>query len=81
MPNYEAFGQVAVRMGFCSQDDVTKALEIQRGLSTQGKEHRLIGLILLELGALSTTQLIQILQYYDLGTKVPELDDTEAAQA
>jgi hypothetical protein len=81
MTKYEAFGQVAVRMDFCSQDDITKALEIQKNLSLEGKEHRLIGLILLELGALSTTQLIQILQYYDLGTKVPDLDDREAAQA
>ena len=78
MPKYEPFGQVAVKMGFCSQEDVEKALEIQKGLPAQGKEHRLIGLILLESGALSTTQLIQILRYYDHSTEVPQLEDEAA---
>jgi hypothetical protein len=75
MPKLEPFGQVAVKMGFCTQEDVTNALETQRGLSVAGKEHRLIGLILLEMGALSTTQLIQILQYYEHGAKVPDLGE------
>ena len=83
MAKYEPFGQVAVKMGFCTQGDIEKALEIQRALPAQGKEHRLIGLILLELGALSTTQLIQILQYYNHGAPVPEAGEVtdEPAQA
>ena len=78
MVKLEPFGQVAVKMGFCTQEDVKKALETQRGLSLEGKEHKLIGLILLEIGALSTTQLIQILQYYEHGARVPELEDETA---
>lgn len=78
MPRLEPFGQVAVKMGFCTQEDVRKALEVQRSLSLDGKEHRLIGLILLEAGALSTTQLIQILKYYEHGAQAPQLEDETA---
>ena len=78
MAKYEPFGQIAIRMGFCYQDDVDNALDIQRSLAPEGKAHRLIGLILLETGALSTTQLIEILQYYEHSAKVPELEDGAA---
>ena len=70
----EPFGQVAIRLGFCAQDDIDKALEVQRGLKEEQKEHKLIGMILLELRALSTAQLIQILRYYDHSARVPELE-------
>ena len=75
MAKYEPFGQVAVGMGFCTQADVDAALEVQRNLKAEEKEHKLIGMILLELRALSTTQLIQILQYYEHSAKVPQLED------
>jgi hypothetical protein len=78
MAKLEPFGQVAIRLGFCTQEDVDKALEMQRNLPSQGKEHRLIGLLLLELGALSTTQLIEILQYYEHSARVPQLEDEAA---
>jgi hypothetical protein len=74
MANVEPFGQVAIRMGFCGQDDVDEALEVQRNLNAENKEHKLIGMILLESGALSTDQLIQILKYYDHPARVPELE-------
>jgi len=78
MVKLEPFGQVAIRLGFCTQEDVDNALELQRNLPAQGKEHRLIGLLLLELGALSTTQLIEILQYYEHSARVPQLEDEVA---
>ena len=74
MAKYEPFGQIAIRMGFCAEEDIEKALEVQRGLKVEEKEHKLIGMILLEMRALSTTQLIQILQYYDHSARVPELE-------
>ncbi len=75
MAKLEPFGQIAIKMGFCNQTDVDTALEIQGKLGQEGKEHRLIGLILLETGALSTTQLIEILQYYEHSGRVPSLED------
>jgi len=78
MAKFEPFGQIAIKMGFCTQDDVDRALAIQEGLAPEGKEHRLIGLILLETGALSTTQLIEILQYYEHSARVPQLEDEVA---
>jgi hypothetical protein len=75
MAKYEPFGQVAVRMGFCTQADIDAALEVQRNLKAEEKEHKLIGMILFELRALSTTQLIQVLQYYEHSAKVPQLED------
>jgi len=82
MSQTEPFGQVAVKMGFCSQEDVDRALEDQRRLNSADKEHKLIGMILLENGALSTGQLIQILKYYDHSARVPEVEyEPPATQA
>ena len=75
MAKYEPFGQVAIRMGFCTQQDVDEALEAQKQLKEEEKEHKLIGMILLETRTLSTTQLIQILQYYEHSAKVPQLEE------
>jgi hypothetical protein len=74
MANVEPFGQVAIKMGFCNQDDIDKALDVQKALNTEQKAHKLIGMILLESGALSTDQLIRILKYYDHSARVPELE-------
>ena len=75
MAIYEPFGQVAIRLGFCSQPDIDAALDVQKQLSADQKEHKLIGMILLEMSALSTTQLIEILQYYKHSERVPVLED------
>ncbi len=75
MAECEPFGQIAVKMGFCTQEDVTRALDYQDSLKAQGKEHKLIGMILLEMRALSTSQLIQILQYYEHSARIPEVGD------
>ena len=80
MAEVEPFGQIAVRMGFCSQEDIDAALEAQRQLSAQQKEHKLIGMILLEMRALSTAQLIQILQYYEHSGRVPTVEDSPSAE-
>jgi len=74
MANVEPFGQVAIKMGFCTQEDVDKALDVQRSLREEDKEHKLIGMILLEMRALSTAELIQMLKYYDHSARVPEME-------
>lgn len=81
MSQTEPFGQVAIKMGFCSQEDVDHALTLQRSLRSEDKEHKLIGMILLEDGALSTDQFIQILKYYDHSARVPEVELEGPAQA
>ncbi len=58
----EPFGQVAVRKGYVSEQQVYDALARQRGLGERGEKHKLIGMILLEMGALGTTELIDILR-------------------
>ncbi len=58
----ERFGQVAIRRGYVSERQVTDALERQRELAQGGSAHKLIGMIMLEMGALGTTELIEVLR-------------------
>lgn len=58
----EPFGQVAVRKGYVSQEQVQAALKHQSHLVTNGHEHKLIGLVMLDLGFLGTTELINTLK-------------------
>jgi hypothetical protein len=58
----EPFGRVAIRKGFVSEHQVTQALTQQRNLGSQGLPHKLIGMIMLEMGALGTTELIDVLR-------------------
>ena len=61
----ERFGERAVRMGFVTRAQVAEALRLQKDLSASGKEHKLIGFILLETGALTNDQLIEVLETYE----------------
>src|SRR5206468_12869030 len=56
------FGQIAVERSFVTSDHVHQALKIQQDLVAQGRPHRLIGILLVELGMMSTTQLIDVLK-------------------
>jgi len=58
----ELFGQVAVRKGFVSQQQVEDALVRQKDLTAHGHPHKLIGMIMLEMGVLGTTELIEVLR-------------------
>ncbi len=58
----EQFGEVAVRLGYCTEHDVTQALDYQKELESENGEHKLIGMIMLENGFLSSDQLISILR-------------------
>ena len=61
-PATEFFGQVAVRKGFVNAHHVEEALARQKEITAQGHPHRLIGMIMLEMGVLGTTELIEILR-------------------
>ncbi len=65
----QRFGAVAVRLGFATESDVQRALDRQMRESQEGGEHKLIGLHMLELGILSTSQLISILRSYEESTE------------
>jgi hypothetical protein len=58
------FGEIARRLGFVTEADLEDALKLQRRRLEEGKEHRLLGLILLELGLIDNGQLIEILRVY-----------------
>jgi hypothetical protein len=55
------FGEIAVRLGFVTQREVKSALKKQKELK-QDNKHRLIGLIMLDMGIIDTTGLISILK-------------------
>jgi hypothetical protein len=65
MTKAEPFGQVAIRMGFVSASQVQAALEIQDSMLRAGKARKLLGMIMLEMGMISSDQLIEILKFYD----------------
>lgn len=56
------FGEAVVRAGFVEQETVDEALSLQRERDGIGEAHQFLGLILLEMGAISSAQLIQALR-------------------
>lgn len=58
----EPFGQIAVRAGYVSDHALQTALRRQKEIIAQGGKHKLIGLLMLEMGLLSTDQLIALLR-------------------
>lgn len=58
------FGQIVVAKGFATEEDVDKALAVQKEQRKHGKR-QLIGLIMLQQGSLSNEQLINILKTID----------------
>ena len=62
MNEVKRFGDYAVDQGFCSPDDVNRALQIQQDLITRGYPHMPIGLIMVRYGLLDNQQLIQVLK-------------------
>lgn len=56
------FGEVAVGQGYLTATTVDEALSIQRDRDGVGESHKLLGLILLEMGAISNDQLIRTLK-------------------
>lgn len=55
-----------MRKGYLTQAQVTGALIFQKSLPGKGHPHKLIGLIMLELGLLGTTELIDVLRDLNL---------------
>ncbi len=56
------FGFMAVKKGFATPEQVSKALELQFDENVAVKKHRLIGEILLDMGFMETPQVNQVLE-------------------
>ena len=58
----DMLGAIAQRKGYVTSEDVKRALQVQQDIRKRGDPHKLLGIIMLELGMLSSTQLLDILQ-------------------
>jgi hypothetical protein len=56
------FGTIAVEKGFITVDQLVKALNIQAREDVEGKNHRLIGSILIDQGFMTDSQVNEILE-------------------
>jgi len=59
------FGSIAIAKGYCTAPEVEQALAVQRKLEAEGQGRVLLGIILVEQGIVSTTELIEILRDYE----------------
>lgn len=59
------FGDLAVQLGFVTTDDVDRVLVEQERLEKVGRGRKMMGLCMVEMGMLSTTQLVEVLRHYE----------------
>jgi len=59
----ELFGEIAVKKGYVTNEQVEEALREQKEIEKSSGKHKLIGIVMLELGMIGTTELIDILKY------------------
>ncbi len=64
----ELFGEIAIRMGFITHEQLEDALKLQKEMDRKGT-HIILGMLMLTEGMLSNSQLIQILKYMDAKAK------------
>lgn len=69
----EPFGEMAVQLGFCTAKDVREALNKQHRLRQEDGVEKLIGVIMMEEGLLTSEQVISILRMLEHrnGTQAP----------
>ena len=56
------FGEALLEAGYIRSEALDKALQVQKARDQQGESHKLLGIILLEQGAISSDQLIEVLK-------------------
>jgi hypothetical protein len=59
------FGEIAIQKRYVTVAQVKQALEIQREMRKSGEGHKLIGVLLVELGYLKPEQVVDVLETYD----------------
>lgn len=65
MDEKRLFGEIAIQRGFLTVTQVKQALEIQREMRRSGEGHKLIGVLLVELGYISADKVVEVLEAYD----------------
>ena len=61
----ELFSRISLEHGFISAEDLDRARHIQRESEQTTGSRRLLGIIMLESGMISSTQLLEILKYIE----------------
>ena len=56
------FGTIARDKGYVDEEGVERALKFQRDIDERGEPHKLIGIVMLEMGMLNSEQLLDCLQ-------------------
>jgi hypothetical protein len=56
------FGEIASALEYTTAKDLEAALDIQRQMDVRGEPHKLLGIIMLQQGMISSEQLIKILK-------------------
>lgn len=59
------FGEIATKLGYIDEEALSDALRRQKARMERGESHKLLGLILLELGHIDSEQLIEILKKFE----------------
>ena len=77
----EPFGQTAARKGYVTQQQVTDALARQKEIVQSGAPHKLIGMVMLETGALGTTELIDVLREMNISPTPPKPPRRDGAES
>ncbi len=72
------FGEMAVQKGYCTKEDVERALEIQRVLEASGEPRTMLGLIMLEETMINNEQFIELLMELDHLVHEEEPDEYDA---
>lgn len=58
----QRFGEIAIEMGFATLEQVEQAATHQSTLARDGQPHKLIGVLLIEMGAMNTAQVVRVLR-------------------
>jgi hypothetical protein len=66
------FGEAALQAGFIESVALEKALAVQKERDQHGESHKLLGIILLEMGAISSEHLIEILKVMNGSARLPQ---------
>lgn len=88
MDEKRLFGEIAVEKGYITLGKVKRALEVQRDMIKNGEGHKLIGVLLVELGFMTAEQVVDVLDHFDAERAAEEearlaageLSDTEKSR-
>lgn len=73
-PGLRQFGEIAAELGFVTPEQVDSALAHQGGLAKSGAPHKLIGVIMIEMGAMNTMQVVRVLKTMAPTAPLPTVD-------